>query len=303
LTGHVPRQAVGRSVLSPVRPVHNSFEFTGSSMSVGVVGILLVVTGRALPLPGGGERAGYRKPTGARLSARQKQKIWRLSLDGHSFRSIGKMLGVDERSVSAVCRGLRSSAGKHWSADVVMGELPDPRGVGELCGEARRALEDFGFFRARYFGRVGSPWQEAAAYRVLGLLGSPDKEFVVVNAPPGSGKSTLFTHDIPVWLACRDRGVRCLIGSRTFRQARLYTARLRRTFERVEVLPADEEEVGAGRAVVPSGSLVGDFGRFRPMTKLWAIWTRLSILVPWPMTVEPRVARSMAALAPISTSS
>ncbi len=33
------------------------------------------------------------------------------------------------------------------------------------------------------------------------------------------------------------------------------------------------------------------------------IWTRLSIFVPSPMTVSPRVARSIVALAPISTSS
>jgi hypothetical protein len=129
------------------------------------------------------------------------------------------------------------------------------------------ALDDFGLFRARYFGRISTPWQEEAAYRVLALLQTPEREFAVINAPPGSGKSTLFTHDIPAWLACRNRRIRAMIGSRTFPQARWYTARLRRTFERVETLPPDEDEIDAGRAVAPEASLVADFGRFRPVTR------------------------------------
>ena len=40
-----------------------------------------------------------------------------------------------------------------------------------------------------------------------------------------------------------------------------------------------------------------------PITVLWPICTRLSIFVPRPMTVSPRVARSTVTLAPISTSS
>ena len=42
---------------------------------------------------------------------------------------------------------------------------------------------------------------------------------------------------------------------------------------------------------------------FAPTTELWPICTRLSIFVPRPITVSPRVARSIAMLAPISTSS
>ena len=39
----------------------------------------------------------------------------------------------------------------------------------------------------------------------------------------------------------------------------------------------------------------------RPMRTLWAIWTRLSILVPSPMTVSAMAPRSTVVLAPIST--
>ena len=95
-----------------------------------------------------------------------------------------------------------------------------------LAEEAIRALEDFAFFRLRYFGRKSSPWQERAAYELLRISETEDREFVVMNEPPGSGKSTLFTHDIPCWMIARDRSIRIQIGSRTERQARMYVGRI-----------------------------------------------------------------------------
>ena len=113
-------------------------------------------------------------------------------------------------------------------------------------------LDDFGRFRERYFHRTATPWQEDAAKRLLEFLLRPEKTYVVVNAPPGSGKSTLFTHDIPAWIAARDPHIRCLIGSRTERQAAMYTGRLRRTF-------------GAERT-----PFVTELGPFRPLQRdLW----------------------------------
>lgn len=208
------------------------------------------------------------QPTGARVPAKVRRQIAKLHLDGYSFSHIARETGIDRRRVAGVCaaveRGADNNYGSAFAKARIVVDEPDPRARGELSPVALRALEDFGFFRARYFGRVSTPWQEAAAYRVRGFLTSPEKEFVVVNAPPSVGKSTLFTHDIPAWLACQDRRIRCLIGSRTFRQAKWYTGRLRRSFERAQVLPADEEEVRAGRALTPEASLVMDFGRFRP---------------------------------------
>jgi len=141
-----------------------------------------------------------------------------------------------------------------------------------LGREARRALDDFQFFRRRYFGRVSTPWQEEAAYRMVELLATGDKEYVVVNCPPGVGKSTLFTHDIPCWVAVRDRSVRCMIGSRTEKQARMYTARLRRTFDRTRPVVADSELVARGLAFNADTALALDFGRFKPLNNdLWRL--------------------------------
>src|SRR5690348_17364171 len=81
-------------------------------------------------------------------------------------------------------------------------ELRLPRGSPVLgSSEAPPSiLDDFPKFRERYFHRVSTPWQADAAKRLLALTQTPEKSYVVINVAPGSGKSTLFTHDIPAWL-------------------------------------------------------------------------------------------------------
>lgn len=73
----------------------------------------------------------------------------------------------------------------HRKAELVQQPVPRER----LCDGAVRSLEDFELFRARYFGRRSSPWQIEAGQRIVELLGTPDKEFVVINCPPGAGKA------------------------------------------------------------------------------------------------------------------
>lgn len=123
-------------------------------------------------------------------------------------------------------------------------------------------LDNFGAFRQRYFKRMATPWQEDAANKVLSYLERPEKVYVVINAPPGSGKSTLFTHDIPAWLAARRPTIRCLIGSRTERQAAQYTGRLRRSF-------------GNERS-----AFVQELGPFRPLQR--DLWRNSEFLIAVP---------------------
>ena len=106
--------------------------------------------------------------------------------------------------------------------------LEGPKKYDQLCAEARRALEDFDYFRRRYFGRVSTPWQNEAGLSLVGLLESPEKEYVVMNMPPGSGKTTLI-HDLICWIICRDRGVRLLIGSHTQKVANNMAGRIRKS--------------------------------------------------------------------------
>jgi hypothetical protein len=207
---------------------------------------------------------------------------------GMTIKESALRAGVSERWAKGYAKGLRDSSGKSYKEEREERKLPGPLAYEDLSDEARRAYDDFGYFRLRYFGRIASPWQEEAAEKARQLLETPHKEYVVVNCPPGSGKSTLFTHDIPVWLACRNRSIRCLIGSRTEKQARMYTARIRRSFDRLIPLKADSDEVAKGRARDAEAALVHDFGRFKPYNQdLWRL-EEFVIAQPGDVAVEDK---------------
>ena len=140
-----------------------------------------------------------------------------------------------------------------------------------LSEDAKRALDNFVYFRLRYFGRKSTPWQERAAYEILRLVESEEREYVVMNEPPGSGKSTLFTHDIPCWLIARDRTIRIQIGSRTERQGRMYVGRIKKSLERDAPLRADADSLARGISFDAVACLQDDFGAFKPegRTDLW----------------------------------
>ena len=126
--------------------------------------------------------------TGERVPPAGRKRIWQLHMDGHTYVAIARMTGFDRRQVSAICKDLKNSSGDQWAAAREVEGQPDPRQTGELSPEARRALTDFSYFRGRYFGRLATPWQEEAAYRVLEMLETPEKEFAVINVCPASGK-------------------------------------------------------------------------------------------------------------------
>lgn len=193
---------------------------------------------------------------------RKWRRMVRSGIDPHNA---GKLVGVSPQTVTRWQAVLK--------ADMALGpELEYDRAVhpDALDENATRAMDDFGFFRRRYFGRITMPWQEEAAYTVVEKLATPVKEYIVSNAPPGGGKSTLYTHDIPAWLIVRNRLVRILLGSRTERMAFSYSRRLRRTLTRTRPVRADHDDILKGLAVDAQATLVGDFGRFKPLNQeLW----------------------------------
>ena len=198
---------------------------------------------------------------------RVSDDVWRkfivLRDSGFSVERAARQVGVSPASVFRQLKDPQSRLSK----------LLAGRGEGRVVvplGDAAKALDDFALFRVRYLARAVVPWQVEAADRISELLRSERKEFVVVNAPPGSGKSTFFTHDLPVWLAVRDRKIRILLGSRTERQARMYTGRCRRTFEREVPVKADPRLVELGLARDAVATLKDDFGVFKPVNNdLW----------------------------------
>ena len=153
---------------------------------------------------------------------------------------------------------------------VVMKDMPPVIPTSRLSPRAQRGLEDFDYFRRVYLGRIPSPWQVDAAYKIVEMLEHPEKQFMVLNCPPGVGKSTLF-HDVAVWCIVRNRAIRVMIGSISQTLAKMYSRRIRETLERAAPIQPDPEMVARGLAVNAEGCLSLDYGRFKP-NYLGALW-------------------------------
>jgi hypothetical protein len=147
----------------------------------------------------------------------------------------------------------------------------------ELSPIAADCLEDFARFRRRYFGRRSTPWQEEAGHQIKDFLATRDKEYVVDNCPPGSGKTTLFTMDIPAWLTCRNRGIRGLMGSAAQTLAENYLRRLRTALESPYLVRAESEEMEQGLAYDAETTLIEDYGLFKPEGSV--LWTAQAFIV------------------------
>lgn len=172
----------------------------------------------------------------------------------------------------------KASGGNALKRDLVIAkDLPPVVPPSRMSQHAARALEDFDYFRMRYLGRVPSPWQVDAAYKIVEKLESGDKEFLVLNCPPGAGKSTLF-HDVAVWCIVRNRAIRVMIGSISQTLAKMYSRRIRETLERTSPLQPDPEMVRRGLAINAEACLSLDYGRFKP-TNVGALWRAEEFIV------------------------
>ena len=107
-------------------------------------------------------------------------------------------------------------------------------------------------------------WQIEAANNVVQWLATPRQEYAVINAPPGSGKSTTFTHDIPLWITARNRGIRGMVGHAVAARSREYLLYMRRDLERNIPEKARQTLLDSGEALDAITTLSKDFGRFRP---------------------------------------
>lgn len=208
--------------------------------------------------------AGIHKNTASKWEAKQKAAI-----------ASNNLAQLEEKIVGSSRSG---GARKQLQQDLLEASnlppvIPDDR----LCEEAKRGLVDFDFFRKYYLGRVPSPWQVDAAYKIVELLESEDKEHLVVNVAPGAGKSTLF-HDVAVWCIVRNRGIRVLYGSISLNLAKMYSRRIRETLERPVPIQPDPELVRKGLAMNAEGCLAVDYGRFKPTDK-GALWRAEEFIV------------------------
>lgn len=196
-------------------------------------------------------------------SVRVRAEYFKLRDAGFNNVQACSALGINRDTGSAWWKSRLPS--KRSTEDLREAKLLTP-GDFDLSAEATRGLKDFGYWRQRYLGRSSTPWQVEAANLIVGWLQTPYTELVTINCPPGSGKTTLFTCDIPTWLICRDRRVRILVGSASASSAARYAGRIRQILQRTRPVPPGPSSQGA------EGCLAVDYGRFRPETD--EIWRR-----------------------------
>jgi len=189
----------------------------------------------------------------------------------HKSKELSNEIAAERLSGAKSARSYGGSVEKRLAKDIVEADnLPPVIPLGRLSVQAQRGLDDFDFFRRVYLGRVPSTWQVDAAYKIVAWLESPEKEFLVLNCPPGAGKSTLF-HDVAVWCIVRNRAIRVMIGSVSQTLAKMYSRRIRETLERTTPLIVDPEMAKRGLAVDALGCLSLDYGRFKP-NNVGALW-------------------------------
>ncbi len=217
----------------------------------------------------------------------QRKKYFEARAAGFSIAESARKARFSEATayrVEKAAQNLRADEGIDSSASnyrelKAEAKLDGPKAYDRLCEEAQLALEDFGYFRRRYFGRIATPWQEEAGTELVKLLESDQKEYVVMNMPPGSGKTTLL-HDLTCWIICRNRSVRLLTGSATMSLAKRNLMRVRRSLERTIPEQADDNLKARGQAVDAESTLAIDFGRFKPLDK--ELWTNEAFIVMQP---------------------
>ena len=187
--------------------------------------------------------------------------------DGLSIAEACRRLGIDKSTGYRWAKGLPSSETRTSLASRLQTDLPPPLPYGELSDLGKEMLADFNLFSELALCRHPAPWRLDAANRsVEYLLNKVERDYVIANVFPGSGKSTLWTHDIPAWLLCGGgtqdpalgRALRIMLGHFSKIVSQHYVLRLRRLLELTRPYYDKEQQ---RRAEV---CLAREFGRFRP---------------------------------------
>ena len=194
-----------------------------------------------------------------------------------AFRRQGKSLYAASKEVGLsyhACRDAENGkaprnfiAAQEALGKTIQPEVPEHD---DLCPEAQAAYDNIEVFAKRYFGIILQPWQIEATERIMGLLETEYEEYVVINAPPGTGKSTFFAKVLPAWATVRNRAIRGMIGSSTQRLAEWYCRRLRAELDRAHPVKAELNDVRLNLAVDAEATLQEDFGMFKPdSSEIW----------------------------------
>jgi len=194
----------------------------------------------------------------------QRDRFFTLLDQGLSKRKAAAAVGVSEAT------GYRWAAGYEKHVEQLTEEtrhLRDPLPFEELSPLGQELLRDFGLFSEKILCRVVTPWRvKAAELSVEFLMDQTEKTFVVANMPPGVGKTTLWTMDIPLWLCAgggildpaRGRSLRFMLGHEGMSTAQSYLRELQYVFSSPR--PYYDFDQKREAEVV----MAEIFGRFRP---------------------------------------
>lgn len=160
--------------------------------------------------------------------------------------------------------------------------MPPPKSLAELDGGVKDCLTDFALFDATFLGYRSPAWAVDAAKRVVGFLAGEDRDYCVMNMPPGVGKTTLFTFRIPLWLIVGGfggdpeigRAVRIMLGHERKTESEKYVMRIRRVLESWR--PFSFYDKRNQQRFVAELSILKEFGRFKPERALGepSLWTK-----------------------------
>ncbi len=208
-------------------------------------------------------------PSGKAISAELWAEYQALRRQGQSIYGAAQKCGISYHA----CRDAESGkAPKNYTAaEEALGQAIQQVPTYEtLPDEAQAAYNNIEVFAKRYFGIVLQPWQIEATERIMSLMETEYEEYVVINAPPGTGKSTFFAKVLPAWATVRNRAIRGMIGSSTQRLAEWYCRRLRAELDRAHPVKAELNDVRLKLAVDAEATLQEDFGLFKPdSSEIW----------------------------------
>lgn len=158
-----------------------------------------------------------------------------------------------------------------------------PKTLAQIRGHttARKAYNDFVFFRLMCFGRKTTPAFAKIAREMCDAVESGRKEYVCTNLFPGAGK-TLFYQDFVCWLIARNRTIRIMWGSASDDIATMRVREIKLELQRVEPGEGNSEDIASGRAVRPRYCMTDLFGRFRPSAHHGTAWTSGELTVSTP---------------------
>ena len=160
--------------------------------------------------------------------------------DGVHVAEACRRLGIDKSTGYRWSKGLTAGESRTKLSEKIQGDLPAPQPWDTLSDTAKMMLSDFNVFSELALCRHPAAWRLDAAERSVEFLTNKvERDYVVANVFPGSGKSTLWTLDIILWLLCGGgtcdpsygRALRFMVGHESKIVSTHYCLRLRRLLE------------------------------------------------------------------------